>query len=337
MAGPFTVAEWKRIRALLREDPDRFGLPRREYGSVLAGTFNIRKLGNPKARNAATWDFLADICRRFDLLAVQEVMDDLRGITKLKERMGREFALAISDTTGAFPGERGLTERLAFVYNWNVCRRGEVASDISYDRSKLLRTQVEHRDEIEVALREYVRELERFERGERSSKPGFKSPAFFLSFMRSPYIVAFEVVGQPSSRTYRLMAINAHLLFGTSMRERRLEFDALMDWIIARIKEDSAYYKNFVLLGDLNLKFDNPERDRRAIAKHLKTFDSKAGKRVRVTFPFLDRHPAHPKIFRTNARLDETYDQIGLFFRPDDLPKHLQETQMGENTELGPD
>ena len=337
MAKPFTEEEWKRIRALLREKPERYGLPKREYGSVLAGSFNIRKLGNPNGRDRATWDFLGDVCRRFDLLAVQEVMDDLRGISKLKEKMGSEFAMAISDTTGAFPGEPGLTERLAFIYNWTVCQRGEVASDISYDRSKLLNTQVDQADAIREAFDTYLEQLGRFERGERKTKPSFKSPAFFLSFIRSPYLVAFEVMGQPSSRTYRLMAINAHLLFGDSFSERRLEFDALMDWIIARVKEDSAYYKNFVLLGDLNLKFDNPKKDLKAIQKHLKSFANKAGEEVQVLFPFLDRHPGQKGIFRTNARLNQTFDQIGMFYRPADLPEHLQNSEMGKDTRLGPD
>jgi hypothetical protein len=268
---------------------------------------------------------------------VQEALDDLRGITRLKEMMGPEFALAISDATGTFPGEPGVAERLAFIYNWNRVRRGEVASDISYDRSKLLKTQLEHHDEIEEALRRYFEEQKAFESGERQTRPTFDPPAFFLSFIRTPYLVAFEVVGHPSSRTYRLMAINAHLLFGNTMRERRLEFDALMDWIVARVRQDSAYYKNFVLLGDLNLKFDDPARDRAAIAEHLKDFDTKSGEEVRVSFPFLDPHPGRTEVFRTNARLDETFDQIGLFYRPQDLPPHLQGRKMGEDTRLGPD
>jgi hypothetical protein len=336
-AEPFTRDEWKRIRDRLHEDPDRYGLPRREYGSVVAGSFNIRKLGNPARRDAPTWEFLADVCRRFDLLAVQEALDDLRGITRLKEMMGPEFALAVSDATGTFPGEPGVAERLAFIYNWNTVRRGEVASDISYDRSKLLRTLLDHAEEIQAALREYFEKEEAFERRERRTKPSFEPPAFILSFIRTPYLVAFEVVGHPSSRTYRLMAVNAHLLFGDTMRERRLEFDALMEWIIARVKQDSAYYKNFVLLGDLNLNFDDPARDRPAIARHLKGFDTRSGQRVRVVFPFLDAHPGHDELFRTNARLDETFDQIGLFYRPEDLPAHLQGRQMGEDTRLGPD
>ena len=44
------------------------------------GSFNIRKLGASRSRNSDTWEFLANVCRSVDLLAVQEIMDDLSGL-----------------------------------------------------------------------------------------------------------------------------------------------------------------------------------------------------------------------------------------------------------------
>ena len=116
MAKQLTSADWKLIRARLNEDPRRYGLPQREYGSVLLGSFNIRKLGSPRSRNAGTWEFLADVCRSFDLLAVQEIMDDLSGLRRLMSLLGPEFSMVVSDLTGVFPGEPGLGERLGFIY-----------------------------------------------------------------------------------------------------------------------------------------------------------------------------------------------------------------------------
>ena len=80
MATQFTSAEWKTIRETLDANRSKYGLPEREYGSVLLGSFNIRKLGSSRSRSQATWEFLAEVCRSFDLLAVQEVMDDLSGL-----------------------------------------------------------------------------------------------------------------------------------------------------------------------------------------------------------------------------------------------------------------
>lgn len=102
-ARAFTHGEWKKIRERLEADPGRYGLPERVYGSVLLASFNIRKLGSATSRNKDTWEFLADVCRRFDLLAVQEIMDDLSGLRKLQGLVGPEFGMIVSDKTGAFP------------------------------------------------------------------------------------------------------------------------------------------------------------------------------------------------------------------------------------------
>ena len=95
-----------------------------------------------------------------------------------------------------------------------------------------------------------------------------------------------------------------------------------MQWIIERVKNnDKAYYPNFVLLGDLNLDFNNPDKDRAEVEKSMKSYDKDGNeetdqtKHINVNFPFLDIHPGQTKVFTTNARLSETFDQIGLFFR----------------------
>ena len=137
-ATQFTSEEWKTINDELDQNPWKYGVPERVYGSVIIGSFNIRKLGSPRNRSADTWEFLAKICRQFDLLAVQEIMDDLSGFHRLKELMGAEFGMIVSDKTGAFPGEAGVGERLGFIFRWSVVQRSEVVSDVSYDRSKVM-------------------------------------------------------------------------------------------------------------------------------------------------------------------------------------------------------
>ena len=139
-AKQFTTAEWRTIRETLDSDRGKYGLPERVYGSVLLGSFNIRKLGSTRSRSPATWEFLAEVCRSFDLLAVQEVMDDLGGLRRLMSLLGPEFDLIVSDVTGKFPGESGLGERLGFIYRWSAVKRTEVATDVTYDRTKMLNT-----------------------------------------------------------------------------------------------------------------------------------------------------------------------------------------------------
>lgn len=63
----------------------------------------------------------------------------------------------------------------------------------------------------------------------------------------------------------------------------------------------------------------------------MKTFNNASGEAVNVNFPFLDIHPQQDKFFRTNARLSETFDHIGLFSRDRRLPTYLDNATMGEN------
>jgi len=82
------------------------------------------------------------------------------------------------------------------------------------------------------------------------------------------------------------------------------------------------------LLGDLNLAFDSATDDRRAeIVARIKGLNdalTARGAAKTVNFPFLDAREnpitGARQIIRTNARLDETFDQIGIFAHDDRLP-----------------
>lgn len=339
-----TEAEWEKIKALFASNPYAYGLPRREYGSVVLASFNIRKLGRAGARSANTWDFLAQVCNQFDLLAVQEVMEDLEGFDKLLSLMEPDYRAVVSDTTGVFPGERGLGERLGFIYNTNLLRRGAIVSDISFDRTRLLKTVVDNHQSLIAALTPYLDYLEALAAweqnpvGDRPREPRVQVPVF-LTFIRQPFICAFEVVGHPGTQPYQFMAVNAHLYFGNSIEDRRQEFDALMEWIIGRLRDPGSDFPNLMLLGDLNLDFDSPERDRPRIEAHIKTFNQEMeakGAATNVNFPFIDIHPSQTEPFRTNARLSETFDQIALFSRDPRFPTYKDNATMGSHPR-GPD
>lgn len=345
MASEFTAAEWSQINAALGANPSQYGFPKRTYGSALLASFNIRKLGKRSNRSANTWQFLATLCRQFDLLAVQEIMDDMEGFDHLRELMGPDFHAVVSDRTGIFPGERGLGERLGFIYNTRVIERGDVISDISFDRSKLLKTVIDNYDILRDELLPYLNYLDQHRDWQQSKvgvepqPPKVQIPVF-LTFIRQPFCASFRVVGHPGTEPYKLMAINAHLYFGRSVKDRRQEFDALIQWILGRVKEkDAAYYPNFVLMGDLNLDFDNPKTDRERITRHIKTFNVQlktTDSRANVYFPFLDPHPVHNQLFRTNARLKETFDHLGFFSHDQRLPQAAHREILGTQ-ERGPD
>lgn len=335
MSKPFTVPEWRKINETLDADPDRYGLPQRDYGSVLLGSFNIRTLGQVHKRSDRTWEFLARACAPFDLLAIQEIADNLEGLRKLKGLLGPEFGLVVSDRTGAYPGDRGLAERLGFIYRWRAVERMEIASDITHDKTKIIESIAANHDTVAKELDLYKTKLANHERGVIEDPPKLELSTF-VSFIRQPYCVSFQIPGLPGTDPYQFMAINAHLIYGEK-DERRQEFHRLLDWIMSRFKQkDRSYFENFILLGDLNMDFYDPNTDRAEIEDWLKKLDESAGDGASVNFPFLDPHRGHDGPFRTNARQKETFDHIALFSRDARLPTSDDNPQMGPNGQ-GPD
>ena len=141
------------------------------------------------------------------------------------------------------------------------------------------------------------------------------------------------VRAQPGAEQFDFLAVNAHLHFGR-LTDRRQEAAALIEWILGKVRSGDA--ENVMLLGDLNFDFDNPQRDLSRIQQRymqLGGFESAAGKRVFVSFPFIVGHPRpkqhHPlnELFRTNIRLNQTYDQIGIFSRDERLRRYIETTR----------
>ncbi len=338
----FTASEWKKIFDLAEDSAEEFGLPARRSKSVVLGTFNIRKLGEVKKRSPGAWDFLAFLCRRFDFLAVQEVMDNLEGVRALKERMRPKTGLVISDVTGVFPGDRGNAERLAFLFDWSRVERTELASDITYDRSKVVQTLFDHRADFRASWDDHLRDLGEWEeKAERAESAGEKKPARpkivlprFLTFIRQPHCASFRVPGPNGATPYEFLAVYAHLLYGVNERERKWEFDALIEWLTLRAKQAGrTYHKNFLMMGDCNLEFEKAEAQREEVDQFLRDLNRKklkSGKATKANFPLLTPHPVRG-VLRTNARLNQTYDQIALFAHDKRLPGSEANKTAGEN------
>ena len=137
----------------------------------------------------------------------------------------------------------------------------EVATDITYDRTKVLDTIAENYGVFSNAMGPYAERLQAYlESGGR--KPRVRLP-MFLTFIRQPFCVSFRINGHPGTAPYEIMAINAHLYFGQYITDRRQEFEALMEWIIGRAEMNHrAYYPNFLLHGGPEPGLRQPENDR---------------------------------------------------------------------------
>jgi len=337
MAERFSEDEWSKIIAELESNPALYGMPEggRE-ASLMFASFNIRKLGNlktgsPKKSRKPEFDFMARFCARCDFVAIQEVQDNLDGLNYIKERMESkvagedEFAMVVSDITGAVPGESGMSERLAFIYRKRRIRRTDMASDLNIDRSSVLanffrnsKVLLEHNKEYEAKVRKA--------KEDGKKKPSYHAPAF-VTFLRSPHVAAFEIPAANDEKPVTFAAVNAHLIFGKP-HEREAEFDALLSWLINRLKAHSRMtVDNIMLLGDLNLDLDNADFDRAHIESKIKALNDQVFKgknKDRIYFPFIDSHPSTGAPIRSNAKQDQTFDQIAFFLgtREKRLPNH---------------
>ncbi|MDQ2629959.1 MAG: endonuclease/exonuclease/phosphatase family protein [Actinomycetota bacterium] len=93
--------------------------------NLIIATWNIRELGNltkkwatakgdsPK-RNLADAHYIAEILSRFDVVAVQEVQNNLEALRLVMGLLGTDFGFHITDINS---GDAGDDERLAYVYD----------------------------------------------------------------------------------------------------------------------------------------------------------------------------------------------------------------------------
>jgi hypothetical protein len=258
----------------------------------------------------------------------------------------------VSDVTGARPGRDTTQERLAFLYRWDRVERTELASDITFDRRAVLATIHEKWDAFMADFRAHdalmdVYKIKRaeFEAGLRSRRP--TPPAFvlsnFLTFIRTPHVASFRIQGANGAAALPFHAVNAHLLYGDrdrSAEERKMEFDALVDWLRWRTKaKNRLYHKNIVLFGDMNLEFDERFTSLDDADQAIKDMNQDIGAGFKVNFPFLDvpkkrQPPPHGDgkgRFMSTARMTQTYDQIGLFGHGGALPAHEANDEAGRN------
>jgi exonuclease III len=84
------------------------GIPAPSDNNFRLLTWNIRNLNKNKEDRAIAC--IAEICKNFDIIAIQEAKKDLGGLEKLQRALGKRYRFLFSDVAGN-------SERLVFVYD----------------------------------------------------------------------------------------------------------------------------------------------------------------------------------------------------------------------------
>ncbi len=93
--------------------------------TLLLATWNIREFGNN--RNTESLHYIAEIISRFDLVAIQEVSSDLKGLEKVMSLLNLNWDYLVTDSTD---GSAGGGERMAFIYDKSKISFKKMAGEI---------------------------------------------------------------------------------------------------------------------------------------------------------------------------------------------------------------
>jgi endonuclease/exonuclease/phosphatase family metal-dependent hydrolase len=129
----FTAERAQRTAAGLLRLKEAFkteGVPERRRASrLLLATWNIREFESEKygARQREALYYIAEIIEHFDMVAIQEVREDLSSLEKVMRILGSQWDYLLTDVT---EGRQGNFERMAFVYDTRKVTFGGLAGEI---------------------------------------------------------------------------------------------------------------------------------------------------------------------------------------------------------------
>jgi endonuclease/exonuclease/phosphatase family metal-dependent hydrolase len=192
-------------------------IPGRKAGQILVASWNIARLGANR-RTENDYELLATMVGWFDLVALQEVRDNLAGVRAVHSRLPKRYRLLFSDTAGN-------NERMAFLYDSRVVNPLEEIGEIGYTPTEL------------AAIR-------RTEAGKE-----------FDSFDRTPHLSSFEA---GALRFLLVNVHLYFGRGSGGLRRRAAEAFAVAWWAYKRQRDAHSYTNQVLAVGDFNLPKVDP-------------------------------------------------------------------------------
>jgi len=183
--------------------------------NLLIATFNIREFG-AKRRQGYAINALAEICSCFDVIAVQELRQNLGDLKRLLEVMGPYWKVIFNDPAGE-PRNPGNDERFAYIYDNRVMRFTGMAAELLVTDDFL---------------------------GQAGAPKNSLSVPW-----RTPFMASFR------AGDFDFMLLTVHIQWNKKggIEARTKEIEMITRWIGRRQKEMKLYDPDIFVLGDFNI------------------------------------------------------------------------------------
>lgn len=200
----------------LKDSFRKLEMPQRNISdSLLLATWNIREFDSTKygLRGKEPIFYIAEIISAFDLVAVQEVRDDLKALNTLMQYLGGWWKYLLTDVTEGVQGNR---ERMAFLYDSRKISFGGLATNVVIPPVK------KKGEELKPA-----KQLAR-----APFMVGFRAGWFKFTLCTTHILYGKAVAEDPN---------------------RVEEIKVLAEFLAGQAKKPYAWAKNMILLGDFNI------------------------------------------------------------------------------------
>jgi len=195
-------------------------VPRRTLtDTLLLATWNIREFDSAAygVRLDESFYYIAEIVSHFDLIAVQEIREDLTALKRLMRILGSNWDFVVSDVTEGKPGNR---ERLGFIYDTSKVRFSGLAGEM-------------------VIPPKVVKTAEGKKRYEPSDQ-----------LYRTPFSVGF------TAGWFKFLLTTVHVVYGEGVADdpkRVREIGMIAQFLEKRSTDGSSWSPNIIALGDFNI------------------------------------------------------------------------------------
>lgn len=188
-------------------------IPDKASDKLLIASWNVANLGL-QIRWLEHYQLLAELISWFDLIAIQEVNDNLTGLRAIEAELPSYYSLVFSDKAGN-------NERSAFIYDNRIIKQLELVGEIG----------VAPKDHKYIKLKGVTQKFKGFDRN-----------PYLCSFQWNNQILILVTVHSFSGGNNK-----------TDLERRALEAYAIGRYADLRNKSKNAFSKNIIALGDFNI------------------------------------------------------------------------------------